>query len=44
MLPIRFVHSLIVRRALLDGWRGIYVAWMSALYPLVVAIKAGRAR
>ncbi|HTU81076.1 MAG TPA: glycosyltransferase family 2 protein [Candidatus Acidoferrales bacterium] len=35
-----FARSLLVRGALLDGPRGVYVAWRSALYPCVVAWKA----
>jgi hypothetical protein len=29
-----------VRGAALDGWRGLYVAWYSAMYPAAVARKA----
>ncbi|HEY8314336.1 MAG TPA: glycosyltransferase family 2 protein [Candidatus Baltobacteraceae bacterium] len=39
---LRFAWLTIVRAELLDGWRGIYVAWFSALYPAVVARKAWR--
>jgi hypothetical protein len=39
LLP-RFARSLLARGALLDGWRGWYVAWMSAWYPVAVALKA----
>jgi glycosyltransferase involved in cell wall biosynthesis len=38
-----FVHFLWIalrRGALLDGWRGLYVAWHSAFYPAAVARKA----
>ncbi len=38
----RFVNHLVRRGALLDGPRGWYVAWYSALYPAVVAGKALR--
>lgn len=44
LVPLRFAHALVVRGALLDGWRGAYVAWMSAVYPAVAAAKARRAR
>ena len=44
LVPLRFLHSIFARGALLDGWRGIYVAWMSALYPVVASSKARRAR
>lgn len=37
---IGFVHALLVRGALLDGPPGWYVAWKSAVYPLVVLRKA----
>jgi glycosyltransferase involved in cell wall biosynthesis len=37
---LRFGHMLLVRGALLDGWRGIYIAYYSAMYPAVVALKA----
>jgi len=40
MVPLRFLNSCLRRGALLDGWGGIYVAWMSAIYPLVAARKA----
>jgi glycosyltransferase involved in cell wall biosynthesis len=39
---LRFGHMLLVRGALLDGWRGVYVAYRSAMYPAVVAWKAFR--
>jgi len=44
MVPFRLLHSLFFRGAVLDGWRGVYVAWMSALYPVVASSKARRAR
>ncbi|MDQ2991269.1 MAG: glycosyltransferase family 2 protein [Candidatus Eremiobacteraeota bacterium] len=44
LVPLRFAHALFARGALLDGSRGIYIAWMSALYPSVVSWKARRAR
>ncbi len=44
LVPLRLIYSLVVRGGLLDGPRGIYVAWMSALYPSVVSWKARRAR
>jgi glycosyltransferase involved in cell wall biosynthesis len=44
VVPLRLLHSLFVRGAVLDGWRGVYVAWMSALYPVVASSKARRAR
>jgi glycosyltransferase involved in cell wall biosynthesis len=37
---LRFAYLLLVRGALLDGWRGVYVAYRSAMYPAVVAWKA----
>jgi len=43
-VPLRVFHSLFFRGAVLDGWRGIYVAWMSALYPVIASSKARRAR
>jgi glycosyltransferase involved in cell wall biosynthesis len=39
---VHFGHMLLVRSALLDGWRGVYVAYFSAMYPAVVAWKAFR--
>lgn len=39
----RFVWLLFGRQAVKDGWRGAYVAWWSALYPVAVEWKAGRA-
>jgi len=44
VVPLRIFHSLFFRGAILDGWRGVYVAWMSALYPVVASSKARRAR
>lgn len=38
----RFANNLLRRGALLDGPRGWYVAWFSALYPATVATKALR--
>ena len=40
--PLRFASNLLRRGALLDGPRGWYVAWFSALYPVVVQWKALR--
>jgi hypothetical protein len=37
---LRCVFLLLVRGALLDGWRGVYIAYRSAMYPAVVAWKA----
>lgn len=42
LVPLRFGSHLLRRGALLDGPRGWYVAWYSALYPAVVAGKALR--
>jgi len=42
-MPARVLWLLFVRGAFFDGWRGLYIAWHSALYPVVVAVKA-RAR
>lgn len=42
LIPPRFVNNLLRRGALLDGPRGWYVAWYSALYPATVAAKALR--
>jgi glycosyltransferase involved in cell wall biosynthesis len=36
----RFANNLLRRGALLDGPRGWYIAWYSALYPATVAAKA----
>lgn len=38
----RFGWQLVGRGALLDGWRGLYVAFWSELYPVVVHVKAQR--
>jgi glycosyltransferase involved in cell wall biosynthesis len=37
---LRFGWMLAAKGALLDGWRGVYVAFYSAMYPAVVAWKA----
>lgn len=37
---LRFGWMLVARGALLDGPRGVYVAWRSAMYPATVARKA----
>jgi glycosyltransferase involved in cell wall biosynthesis len=42
LFPLRVLWLLFGRGAVLDGWRGAYIAWCSALYPLVVAAKAAR--
>ena len=42
VMPLRAAWLLVVRRGLLDGWRGVYVSIASALYPAVVATKAWR--
>lgn len=42
LVPLRLLNNLFVKGALLDGPRGWYVAWWSALYPVVVAWKALR--
>lgn len=39
-VPLRLAKNLVRGGALLDGPRGWYVAWYSALYPAVVAWKA----
>jgi glycosyltransferase involved in cell wall biosynthesis len=39
---LRFGWILLAKGGLLDGWRGIYVAYRSAAYPAVVAWKALR--
>lgn len=36
---LRFVHAILFRGGLQDGWRGVYVAFWSAMYPVVVARK-----
>lgn len=40
LVPLRFVKNLIARGALLDGPRGWYVAWWSALYPVAAMGKS----
>ena len=40
VMPLRMAWLLFGRGALFDGWRGFYIAWFSALYPVVVAAKA----
>jgi glycosyltransferase involved in cell wall biosynthesis len=40
LVPLRFANNLLRHGALLDGPRGWYVAWYSALYPATVAGKA----
>lgn len=40
--PVRALWLLLGRGAILDGWRGVYIAWCSALYPVAVATKALR--
>jgi glycosyltransferase involved in cell wall biosynthesis len=42
IVPLRAVWLAVVRAGILDGWRGLYVSWWSALYPAVVATKAWR--
>ncbi|MGB6985055.1 MAG: glycosyltransferase family 2 protein [Candidatus Aquilonibacter sp.] len=42
LVPPRFANNLVRHGALLDGPRGWYVAWYSALYPATVAAKALR--
>jgi glycosyltransferase involved in cell wall biosynthesis len=37
---LRFGWMLLAKGALLDGWRGVYVAFHSAMYPAVVAWKS----
>ena len=39
-LPLRFVWRWLRYAAWRDGWRGVFVAWYSALYPLVVQWRA----
>ncbi len=36
---MRFSHAVLFRGGLRDGWRGVYVAFWSAMYPVVVARK-----
>jgi len=40
MLPLRFVWRWARYGAWQDGWRGVFVAWYSALYPLAVQVRA----
>lgn len=40
--PLRALWLLLGRGAIADGWRGAYIAWCSALYPVAVAAKALR--
>jgi glycosyltransferase involved in cell wall biosynthesis len=42
VFPLRVLWLLFGRGAILDGWRGAYIAWCSALYPVAVAAKAAR--
>jgi glycosyltransferase involved in cell wall biosynthesis len=42
VFPLRVFWLLFGRGAILDGWRGAYIAWCSALYPVAVAAKAAR--
>lgn len=42
IVPLRFMHTLFARGALLDGPAGWSIAWYSALYPAVVQWKAVR--
>lgn len=42
VVPVRFVHAMVRRGALLDGPAGWHIAWYSALYPAVVQWKAIR--
>jgi len=44
LAPLRALWLLLGRGAIADGWRGAYIAWFSALYPVAVAAKAMRAR
>ena len=37
---MRFGYLLLVRGAVLDGWRGMYAAWWSAWYPAIARRKA----
>jgi glycosyltransferase involved in cell wall biosynthesis len=41
---VRFLAHLLLRGVLLDGWRGVYVAFWSEMYPVVVHWKSLRAR
>jgi len=42
IFPIRVLWLLFGRGAIFDGWRGVYIAWCSSFYPVVVAAKAAR--
>jgi glycosyltransferase involved in cell wall biosynthesis len=42
LLPVRFAWSLLRYGGWLDGWRGLFVAWESARYKVVVRSKALR--
>jgi hypothetical protein len=41
---LRFAYLLALRGCLLDGWRGVYVAFFTALYRPAVLFKARRGR
>ncbi|MBV8367244.1 MAG: glycosyltransferase family 2 protein [Candidatus Eremiobacteraeota bacterium] len=43
IMPLRALWLYFARGAIADGWRGAYIAWCSALYPVAVAAKAFRA-
>ncbi len=43
-LPVRFAWHWLRYGAWRDGWRGVFVAWYSALYPLAVQWRALTAR
>jgi hypothetical protein len=40
LVPARLLNNMLYKGAVLDGPRGWYVAWYSALYPAVVSWKA----
>lgn len=42
LLPVRWLRLVLLRGAFLDGIDGIFIASTSALYPLVVALRAYR--
>jgi glycosyltransferase involved in cell wall biosynthesis len=44
IFPLRALWLYIGRGAIADGWRGAYIAWCSALYPVAVAAKAMRVK
>ncbi|MHB1550138.1 MAG: glycosyltransferase family 2 protein [Vulcanimicrobiaceae bacterium] len=44
LAPARFLRALLGRGGLLDGWRGIFVAYYSAIYPVTVRAKARAGR